>query len=157
MAEALDGHPGDVRRLELHGTLGMVSRSRDFTAEALAHWGWVPSETDEVGERVQDVLLLVSEVVGNACLHAGGAEELVLRHDRGRLRVEVVDASPEHPRARVDRTPAQPGGHGLMLLDRLAGDWGSRDRESGVMGKVVWLEVGLTSRPPWNGRRAAPS
>lgn len=94
MAESLDGHRSHVRRLELFGTLGAVSRCRDFTAEALADRGWIPAETDEVGERVGDALLLVSEVVGNACLHAGGPEELVLRHERGRLRVEVADAAP---------------------------------------------------------------
>ncbi|WP_406336885.1 ATP-binding protein [Streptomyces zaomyceticus] len=157
MAESLDGHRSHVRRLELFGTLGAVSRCRDFTAEALADRGWIPAETDEVGERVGDALLLVSEVVGNACLHAGGPEELVLRHERGRLRVEVADAGPEHPRMRVGRSASRPGGHGLMVLDRLAGDWGSEDKGSGAVGKVVWLEVSLPSRPPWNRRRAAPS
>ncbi|MEU6624984.1 ATP-binding protein [Streptomyces litmocidini] len=145
MAEGEDGPPNQVRRLVLHGTRGVVSRCRDFTAKALADWGWIPPDSEEAGERVEDVLLLVSEVVTNACLHAGGPEELVLRHGRGRLRVEVHDASPEHPRVRVPRSPALPGGHGLMVLDRLAGDWGSLDKGQGAVGKVVWLEV---DRPP---------
>ncbi|WP_052499466.1 ATP-binding protein [Streptomyces vietnamensis] len=142
------GPPHQVRRLVLHGTRGVVSRCRDFTAEALADWGWIPADSEEAEERVEDVLLLVSEVVTNACLHAGGPEEFVLRHGDGRLRVEVSDASPEHPRVRVSRSPALPGGHGLMVLDRLAGDWGSRDKGAGAVGKVVWLEVG---RPTGRG------
>ncbi|WP_329123818.1 ATP-binding protein [Streptomyces sp. NBC_01353] len=137
-----------VRRLVLFGTKGVVMRCRDFTADALTDWGWLPAEDDEARERVDDVLLLVSEVVTNACLHAGGPEELVLRHRQDRLRVEVSDANPEHPRRRQPRAPSLPGGHGLMVLDRLAGNWGSEPRERG---KVVWLEVGRPSRPPWRG------
>ncbi|MFF9853015.1 ATP-binding protein [Streptomyces litmocidini] len=143
--EGDDGPLDQVRRLVLHGTRGVVSRCRDFTAKALADWGWIPADGEEAEERVEDVLLLVSEVVTNACLHAGGPEQFVLRNGRGRLRVEVYDASPEHPRVRTPRSPALPGGHGLMVLDRLAGDWGSRDKGPGAMGKVVWLEV---DRPP---------
>ncbi|MFI6416171.1 ATP-binding protein [Streptomyces sp. NPDC050842] len=149
MAESADGHQEQVRRLGLYGTRGVVARCRDFTHEALADWGWIPAESEEAGERVEDVLLLVSEVVTNACLHAGGPQELVLRHGDGRLRVEVADASPEHPRVLVGRSPALPGGHGLMVLDRLAGAWGSEAKGPGDVGKVVWVEVSLPSRPPW--------
>ncbi|WP_229818782.1 MULTISPECIES: ATP-binding protein [Streptomyces] len=125
----------------------MVTRCRDFTARALADWGWLPAENDEAQERVDDVLLLVSEVVTNACLHAGGPEELVLRHREGHLRVEVSDANPEHPRRRRPRAASLPGGHGLMVLDRLAGDWGAESRRDG---KVVWLEISRPSPPPWH-------
>ncbi|GGU82974.1 ATPase [Streptomyces litmocidini] len=153
MADDGDGGPPEqVRRLVLHGTRGVVSRCRDFTAKALADWGWIPADGEEAEERVEDVLLLVSEVVTNACLHAGGPEQFVLRNGRERLRVEVYDASPEHPQVRTPRSPALPGGHGLMVLDRLAGDWGSRDKGPGAMGKVVWLEV---DRPP-RGKRDEP-
>ncbi|MFF9912653.1 ATP-binding protein [Streptomyces sp. NPDC013457] len=129
---------GQVRRLVLFGTKGVVMRCRDFTAEALGDWGWIPAEDDEGRERAEDVLLLVSEVVTNACLHADGPEELVLHRRGDHLRVEVSDGNPEHPRRRQPRAPSLPGGHGLMVLDRLAGAWGS---ESRAHGKVVWLEV----------------
>ncbi|MFE1879356.1 ATP-binding protein [Streptomyces diastatochromogenes] len=134
-----------VRRLTLRGTSGAVTRCRDFTAAALAEWGWLPAETPEIREQAEDVLLLVSEVVTNACLHAGGPQELVLRHAGGRLRMEVSDASPEHPHAQAHRSPALPGGHGLMVLDRLAGAWGSEAKPDLAGGKVVWVEV---TRPP---------
>ncbi|WHM40419.1 ATP-binding protein [Streptomyces sp. BPTC-684] len=131
-----------MRRLELFGTKGVVTRCRDFTAHALADWGWTTTAREDDRARVADVLLLVSEVVTNACLHAGGPRELVLRHEDGHLRVEVADASPVAP-ARRSRAPSLPGGHGLMVLDRLAGDWGSIPLGTG---KVVWLEVALPSR-----------
>ncbi|MER7951529.1 ATP-binding protein [Streptomyces sp. NPDC096079] len=145
MADGAAGPPDQIRRLVLHGTRGVVSRCRDFTARALTDWGWIPADGEEAEERVEDVLLLVSEVVTNACLHAGGPEEFVLRHTAGRLRVEVSDGSPDHPRVRTPRSPGLPGGHGLLVLDRLAGAWGSRDKGPGAVGKVVWLEI---DRPP---------
>ncbi|MET9935355.1 MULTISPECIES: ATP-binding protein [unclassified Streptomyces] len=148
MADGESGGGGvQVRRLMLRGARRVVSRCRDFTAEALTDWGWIPAQSEAGEERVEDVLLLVSEVVTNACLHAGGPEEFVLRHGREGLRVEVADASSEPPRARAPRSPALPGGHGLMVLDKLAGAWGYEVRGPGAVGKVVWLEVGLPSRP----------
>ncbi|MFD9488005.1 ATP-binding protein [Streptomyces sp. NPDC059991] len=131
-----------IRRLELFGTKGVVTRCRDFTAHALADWGWTTAVREEDRARVDDVLLLVSEVVTNACLHAGGPRELVLRHEDGHLRAEVADGSPVAP-TRRPRAPSLPGGHGLMVLDRLAGDWGSMPLGTG---KVVWMDVVLPSR-----------
>lgn len=122
-----------TRRLVLGGgTTGVVTRCRDFTRHALADWRWPAGQEAE-----EDVLLLVSEVVTNACLHAGGPRELVLRHGPGGLRVEVSDDSRELPSPRPpDR--GRPGGHGLVLLQRLARDWGCAETPPG---KTVWLEV----------------
>ncbi|WP_406733088.1 ATP-binding protein [Streptomyces sp. NBC_01794] len=145
---------GQTRRLALFGTKGVVSRCRDFTREALEDWGWMPAaagaqaeepaEEPAAGEAelVEDVLLLVSEVVTNACLHAGGPTELVLIHAGERLRIEVADASPESPRPRPPRDASQPGGHGLIVLQRLSRSWGWAPRGGG---KVVWLEVSSPS------------
>ncbi|WUX86314.1 ATP-binding protein [Streptomyces sp. NBC_01426] len=90
---------------------------------------------------MDDVLLLVSEVVTNACLHAGGPRELVLRHAPGRLRVEVSDDNPEPPRRRVSGDRGRPGGHGLVVLERLARSWGAQPSGGAGVGKTVWLEV----------------
>ncbi|MFD8026923.1 ATP-binding protein [Streptomyces lavendulae] len=127
-----------TRKLVLGGgTAGVVTRCRDFTRRALADWHWPAG-----AEAEEDVLLLVSEVVTNACLHAGGPRELVLRHAPGGLRVEVTDDSPEPPTPRPpDR--ARPGGHGLILMQRLARGWGCVPSPPG---KTVWLE--LPGPPP---------
>lgn len=133
-----------IRRLALYGTKGVVSRCRDFTERALADWGWTATGPEEENDVVEDVLLLVSELVTNACLHAGGPQELALQNNGRNLRVEVADADPREPRRRPRNDLAQPGGHGLIILERLARSWGSEPRGSG---KVVWLEVGLSSGP----------
>ncbi|MFF3322584.1 ATP-binding protein [Streptomyces sp. NPDC002889] len=137
MSTSLRGR-GQTRRLALFGTKGVVSRCRDFTREALADWGWTTPGVADEDARVEDVLLLVSEVVTNACLHAGGPQELMLHQSGGRLRIEVADASPEPPRHRLPNNLSLPGGHGLIILERLSRSWGSEPRGAG---KVVWAEV----------------
>ncbi|MFD0265266.1 ATP-binding protein [Streptomyces sp. NPDC127106] len=156
----------EIRRLALgRGARGVVARCRDFTLDALTAWQWIPvpagdarrdadgqygdeaddeeSGRSEAVEEVllaEDVLLMVSELVSNACVHAGGPSELVLRRTADRLRMEVGDGSPEHPRRRRATDPALPGGHGLLVVDRLARDWGWEPRPDGT-GKTVWAEV----------------
>ncbi|WP_405711017.1 ATP-binding protein [Streptomyces xanthophaeus] len=138
-----------TRRLVLGGaTAGVVSRCRDFTRQALADWQWQGRP-----EAVEDVLLLVSEVVTNACLHAGGPRELVLRHSPERLRIEVSDDSPELPRRRPPGDRALPGGHGLIVLERLARSWGSVPTADGRPGKTVWLDVRAPDPSPPRAQR----
>jgi anti-sigma regulatory factor (Ser/Thr protein kinase) len=130
--------PVQTRRLALFGAKGVVGRCRDFTREALEDWGWFEGADEDRQAVADDVLLLVSELVANACLHAGGPEELVLDLDQRRLRVEVVDASPVRPVPRRPGDVTQPGGHGLRVVERLAREWGSQPRGGG---KAVWIEV----------------
>ena len=129
---------GQIRRLALAGTRGTVGRCRVFVREALQDWGWLPGTDPEQQEIADDVLLLVSELVTNACLHAGGPTELALHCTPERLRVEVSDGSGLPPIPRAPHQAAHPGGHGLHIVNRLATRWGSEWRPSG---KTVWLEV----------------
>ncbi|WP_311137544.1 ATP-binding protein [Streptomyces sp. I6] len=102
-----------------------------------------PDWDEERRAVAEDVLMVVSELVTNACLHAGGPLELVLDCTPERLRIEVSDASPQAPRPRPHPDPAVPGGHGLVVLGRLARAWGSVPRDSG---KTVWAEVAAPVR-----------
>ncbi|MFI8390299.1 ATP-binding protein [Streptomyces sp. NPDC085540] len=134
--------PSDrIWSLMLSGTSDVVSRSRDFARQALTAWRWLPGTGEIDRESAEDVLLLVSEVVANACLHGGGPRALVLDCSAERLRIEVTDCNPAPP----VRVPAHgpgdrggPVGHGLLIVERLAREWGS---EPGVDGKRVWCEV----------------
>jgi len=129
---------GQIRRLALVGTRGAVARSRDFTRQALEDWQWLPGVTEGQREVAEDVLLLVSELVTNANLHAGGAVELLLHGTRERLRVEVSDESRQQPVPRTPHQASRPGGHGLQIITRLSTAWGTEPRPTG---KSVWVEV----------------
>src|SRR5690348_9551561 len=118
--------PEQTRRLVLHGTTDVVSRCREFTRSALTEWQWLPvagsghgdadGRQDHQDEIADDALLLVSEVVANACMHAGGPSSLLLRCTAERLRIEVTDASPLAPVVRHPSDPSRPGGHGLVIV-----------------------------------------
>ncbi|MFF5449108.1 ATP-binding protein [Streptomyces sp. NPDC012888] len=152
-----------TRRLLLEGySQGVVTRCRDFTRRALADWGWTahsghdgrPPDPDRE-EAAEDVLLLVSEMVTNACLHAGGPRELTLLRTPQWLRIEVSDGNPEAPRRRREPDPGRPGGHGLVVLERLARKWGSEAVPEPRGGKTVWAEVPAPPELRSPGRAAA--
>lgn len=84
-----------------------------------------------LGERGDDVLLLASELVTNACLHGGegGPIELYADCSPGGTRVEVLDHGPGLGGANE--------GYGLGMLARAADRWGVE--ENGAT--RVWFEL----------------
>ncbi|WP_374772537.1 ATP-binding protein [Streptomyces sp. NBC_01310] len=122
---------GQRRRLALRGVRGAVGKGRDFTRQALRDWGWDGTETAE------DTLLLVSELLTNASLHADGCHELVLTAGES-LRIEVSDGTTTLPRRHSSPQRGVPGGHGLYIVERLSDRWGAHPHEHG---KSVWAEV----------------
>jgi hypothetical protein len=136
--------PEPVRRLLLTGESGIVPRARDFTRQALYDWGWLPAATADRRAAAEDVLLVVSELVTNACLHAGGPEELRLLHNAKALRLEVVDGSAGDPAPRTPHRAGRPGGHGMFIVQRLCLDWGVV-RDASRPGKTVWAELAAPS------------
>ncbi|MEV6106204.1 ATP-binding protein [Streptomyces sp. NPDC051940] len=131
---------GQVRRLRLAGASGAVPRARDFARTALGDWGWLPAVTADQRAAVEDVLLVVSELVTNACLHAGGPDELRLRLAAKLIRVEVADLGPGTPAPRTPHRAARPGGHGMFIVQRLCLQWGV-ERSVDSLGKTVWAEL----------------
>ncbi|MEU0006441.1 ATP-binding protein [Streptomyces sp. NPDC006314] len=130
-----------VRRLALEGESGVVPLARDFSRQALYAWGWLPAATADQRAAAEDVLLVVSELVTNACLHAEGPDELVLACDNKVIRVEVSDRGTGQPAPRTPHRAGRPGGHGMFIVQRLCLDWGVV-RATGRPGKTVWAELG---------------
>jgi anti-sigma regulatory factor (Ser/Thr protein kinase) len=131
----------DVRTLALGETSGTVPLARDFTRSALHEWGWLPAATADRRAAAEDVLLVVSELVTNACLHAEGPERLVVLRTPRTLRLEVTDRGAGQPAPRTPHRSGRPGGHGMFIVQRLCLDWGVV-RTPGVTGKTVWAELG---------------
>gem|GEM_PF-3120711 len=118
-------------------------RSLDLDLEATVHApatarAAVRQALEGVGEAQMDVaVLLVSELLANAVLHAG--TDVRLRLDLGDrlVRVEVEDsvARPPDP---VDSDQAAEGGRGWLLVRQLADRCGWTTLSNG---KIVWFEL----------------
>jgi anti-sigma regulatory factor (Ser/Thr protein kinase) len=83
------------------------------------------------------VLLLTSEVVTNAILHARTPLRLTASVDNGQVRVCVYDSLRLLPRVRSYRADAGTG-RGMHLVAALADQWGVEETSGG---KCVWFTV----------------
>ncbi|MEU4659316.1 SpoIIE family protein phosphatase [Streptomyces sp. NPDC023723] len=124
-----------------------VASARAFVRDTLQGWGYA--------DIVDDAVVLTSELVTNAVVHAGTAADVVcLRSDEG-VRVEVADHYPERE-VPLQSSPAnmgspdREGGRGLQLCAALANRWGV---EYTPTHKTVWFRLTLPERPV--GTRAA--
>lgn len=110
-----------------------VPQARSLVNTTLAAWDLI--------DRVDEILLAVSELVTNAVRHGtanGSGRCLVkLSADDGRLRLEVHDLNRRRPRVRRSAADAI-GGRGLFLVTAIADGWGVEPR--GECGKAVWTE-----------------
>ncbi|MFL6054144.1 MAG: SpoIIE family protein phosphatase [Actinoallomurus sp.] len=103
-----------------------VAAARRFVGETLRGWG-----VDDV----DDAMLLTSELVTNAIVHAGTEVEVVCEVVGGQVRVEVHD---RHQARRVPVPGDQVSGRGLLFPETLATSWGVT---YGSGGKHVWFTV----------------
>jgi anti-sigma regulatory factor (Ser/Thr protein kinase) len=113
-------------------TADQLSAARAFARDTLVTWG--------CRERIDDVVLLVSELFTNAVLHgAGGVEVGIELLGGARLRVEVVDEGRrQHMPGPADPGVEAIGGRGLLIVDALASKWGNgHDREGRTR---MWVE-----------------
>jgi anti-sigma regulatory factor (Ser/Thr protein kinase) len=92
------------------------------------------------------VVLLTSEVVSNAVLHACSPIDVTVEIGSHAVRVQVCD---ELPGLREAPDRSRHGGMGLVLVAAMASHWGISARGDGA-GKSVWFEV---ARPPLHAKR----
>jgi serine/threonine-protein kinase RsbW len=90
---------------------------------------------------IDDVVLVASELVGNAVMHTGSSTspdlEVVWELEPAAVVIRVADPSGEQPHelpADTERT----GGRGLAIVAALATDWGVL---RSTAGKQVWARV----------------
>jgi anti-sigma regulatory factor (Ser/Thr protein kinase) len=93
---------------------------------------------DDAEPDLDVILLLLTELVTNAVIHARTPVHVQVAVDGPRVRIDVQDDAPNPPVRRA-ATPESLNGRGLLLLDRLADRWGFEPSPSG---KTVWFEVG---------------
>lgn len=96
------------------------------------------------GEALAELRLIVSELVTNAVRHGLAREgwiELAIAVDRGKARVDVTDGGGGFAPPRELPAPEEPGGWGLVVVDRLASNWGI----DGGASTRVWAELPVDS------------
>jgi anti-sigma regulatory factor (Ser/Thr protein kinase) len=119
-------------RLELPAQPSSPRHARHFVGDVLRDHG-VRS-----GDVVDAALLLTSELVTNAVLHAAGTINVEVDIDLRGVRVEVADGTAGAPQPQ----PADPddtSGRGLHLVAAMARAWGVE--QAPADGKVVWFEL----------------
>jgi anti-sigma regulatory factor (Ser/Thr protein kinase) len=90
-------------------------------------------------KQTDTLMLLVTELVTNAVLHAGAPGTPVLLRvllSPAILRVEVHDRGPGFER-RTPKPRGSHGGYGLFLVERMSNRWGVHRNES----TYVWFEL----------------
>ena len=118
-----------------------VATARSFVRDTLQGWG--------LADIADDAVVLTSELVTNAVVHAGtSANVLCLRASDG-VRIEVSDRYPEREvpvqTSPVDMgSPDSEGGRGLQLCAALAKRWGV---EYTPTHKMVWFQLASPDRP----------
>jgi anti-sigma regulatory factor (Ser/Thr protein kinase) len=123
--------------LTIPGTPQHVASARTFIARTLSRVAGIDSDT---------ATLLTSELVTNAIQHTksgdGGEVTVVVIGMPDGVLVEVTDqGSPGAPVVKSDLYAAD--GHGLYLVQQLAGEWGYL---RGPTGATVWFHLPAVSR-----------
>jgi anti-sigma regulatory factor (Ser/Thr protein kinase) len=125
--------------LAIPGRAERVSEARAFAARMLA----------SLGETADTAVLLTSELVTNAVRHsrsgaAGGVVSLVILDDPDGVRIEVADEGSDGCAPVVKWDTFASDGHGLMLVQSLAQEWGYL--RSGTAGTTVWFRLAKPRR-----------
>jgi serine phosphatase RsbU (regulator of sigma subunit)/anti-sigma regulatory factor (Ser/Thr protein kinase) len=125
-----------------------VAAARKFVRDTLRSWLDTAPGAEADGGLVDDAVLLTSELVTNAVVHAGTQVQVTCKLAAGAVEVVVRDS---HPARMVpgpapdDTVPAErTGGRGLLLPSALAAAWGV---SYGTDAKAVWFRMGLPGAP----------
>ncbi|MFC9464739.1 SpoIIE family protein phosphatase [Streptomyces coelicoflavus] len=141
-------------RVTLLGSSLAPGAARAMARAALADWSalGLPGTEHLTEHLVADALVVVSELVTNAVVHAGTDVEVGLRAEAtGTLVVEVADRHPSRaPRGGDHETPHEPAeyGRGLRLVAALAESWGITYRPGT---KTVWARLPAPGAEPADG------
>jgi anti-sigma regulatory factor (Ser/Thr protein kinase) len=119
---------GESATLQLSPHPSSARAAREFVRLTLESWNWT--------DQVEAAVLLTSELVTNAIIHAQSDVAVTVRGERC-LKVLVCDESNDEPTWEQARDCSSDT-RGLRLVDALATSWGVSPRERG---KAVWFEL----------------
>ncbi len=122
---------------DLPAHLRSAGEARELVRSTLDGW------TD--GDRIDDIVLCVSELVTNAVVHAASSPRVMVHVRPAVIHVEVSDDSGVRP-VEKEAELTDTSGRGMAILSGFSDRWGSL-RRSGA-GKTVWFEVARTRPRP---------
>jgi serine phosphatase RsbU (regulator of sigma subunit)/anti-sigma regulatory factor (Ser/Thr protein kinase) len=124
-----------------------AAQARRFVRETLRSWS-LPGSAEKNDSVIDDAVLLTSELVTNAVVHAGTQVQVTCRIHGKAVEVAVGDRHPARALAAEPKSPADSAestsGRGLMLPSALATAWGVTYARTA---KAVWFRIGLAGQP----------
>ncbi|MEV5408983.1 ATP-binding protein [Thermopolyspora sp. NPDC052614] len=108
-----------------------AGEARRAVRRELRDWG--------AADLVDDCSLIVTELVTNAVRHGDGVIHFRLGTNGSWVYGEVFDEGTALPRV-CQADSDSPGGRGLVIVDKLADEWGVAELLGG--GKIVWFLLG---------------
>jgi anti-sigma regulatory factor (Ser/Thr protein kinase) len=127
MSRELTGRDEIVASVRLPPELASAGAARRFVEQVVG--GIVKPTALDV------VVLLTSELVTNAVVHAGTPVDVLVRGLHGWVQIEVFDAGQQVPVV-VDGVLTSTSGRGLLIVAALSEAWGV---DPGRGGKTVWF------------------
>jgi anti-sigma regulatory factor (Ser/Thr protein kinase) len=129
-----------------------AAAARRFVRDTLQSWE-LTGRSPEQDALVDDAILLTSELVTNAVLHAGTPVQVTCRivgdDPDGAVEIAVLDRRPAQLRPDLPHSPAEAAertnGRGLQLPAQLASAWGVTYAGTA---KAVWFRMVLAKRTP---------
>jgi anti-sigma regulatory factor (Ser/Thr protein kinase) len=120
-----------------------AAAARRFVRETLRSWP-LPGRTARQDTVIDDAVLLTSELVTNAVVHAGTSVQVTCRLSDGAVEIVVLDGRPAQLIPDRPNGPAEPAertsGRGLQLPSELASAWGVTYAQAA---KAVWFRISL--------------
>jgi anti-sigma regulatory factor (Ser/Thr protein kinase) len=144
VADRTDRRP-ESARIALPRSPASVGTARRFIAARTAAWSF----PEPVGSQL---VLIGSELVTNAVLHARTGLTLTLELRDDRIRISVKDRSTSPPTLRHYQADALTG-RGLGVVAALSDRWGM---STAADGKVVWAEVAASGNAAATAARRPP-
>jgi anti-anti-sigma regulatory factor/anti-sigma regulatory factor (Ser/Thr protein kinase) len=132
LTHARERPPSVLDHLALAPVAGAPALARTFARRLCSRWG--------LGELAEVATLLASELVTNAVVHARTSLDLRFQLRGSRLSISVRDHDHRPPRLRTGQDQ-QESARGMLIVDRMAKNWGVDDHPGG--GKVVWCALDL--------------
>jgi serine phosphatase RsbU (regulator of sigma subunit)/anti-sigma regulatory factor (Ser/Thr protein kinase) len=131
-----------------------AAAARRFIRQTLQSWD-IAERSREADRLVDDAVLLTSELVTNAVVHAGTALDVTCRIASSELEIAVRDRHPSRTLPDIPEAASMSAerGRGLLLPTALASSWGVTYARTA---KAVWFRMSLTGREAADDQATPP-